>query len=69
MVSLLRVKEALLINVVRTMDITWIWPSQVVMFRMEQYPQASKKKKLLSPLADKETKKGNGYQNLECSKF
>lgn len=49
------------------MGISWIWPSQVVMFRIEQCPQASKKKKLLSPLDDKEIKKENGYQNLECS--
>ena len=45
------VKGSLIMKLsVRTMSINWVWPKQVVTFRMEWYLQASKNKELLSPL-------------------
>lgn len=32
------------------MDINWVWPRQVVTFRIEWYPQVNKNKVLLSLL-------------------
>lgn len=51
-------KEDLLINYAKTMNINWLWPSQIVISEIDQYLQANKNKEFSSPLNLKGQREG-----------